>query len=96
MRGADEKDRTADHTRVWSVAEAKAHLSTILRLAESDGPQVIGLRRPCVVLPMKVWLAQSSDRKPLGQWLVQNASRGTPIPTPDRQEPSRGIPFVDH
>ena len=87
--------QTADNQRVWSVAEAKAHLSTILRLAESDGPQVIGLRRPCVVLPMKVWLAQSPDREPLGQWLVQNAPRGTPIPTPDREEPSREIPFVD-
>ena len=87
--------QTADNQRVWSVAEAKAHLSTILRLAESDGPQVIGLRRPCVVLPMKVWLAQSPDREPLGQWLVQNAPRGAPIPMPDREEPSREIPFVD-
>lgn len=80
-------DRTAKSPRVWSVAEAKVHLSAILRLAESDGPQVIGLRRPCVVLPMKAWLAQSAERKPLGQWLVQNAPRGAPIPTPDR---SRG------
>lgn len=88
-------DRSGKNPRVWSVAEAKAHLSAILRLAESDGPQVIGLRRPCVVLPMKVWMAQSPDRKPLGQWLAQNASRGAPIPTPGREEPSREIPFVD-
>ena len=88
-------DRSDKNPRVWSVAEAKAHLSAILRLAESDGPQVIGLRRPCVVLPMKVWMAQSPDRMPLGQWLVQNAPRGAPIPTPDRDEPSREIPFVD-
>ena len=81
-------DRTVKHPRVWSIAEAKVHLSAILRLAESDGPQVIGLRRPCVVLPMKAWLAQSGERKPLGQWLVQNAPRGAPIPVPDR---SRGV-----
>ena len=88
-------DRTAENLRVWSVAKAKAHLSAVLRLAETDGPQVIGMRRPCVVLPMSVWLAQSSDRKPLGQWLVENAPRGTEIPMPDRQEPSREIPFVE-
>ena len=76
-------DRTVKNPRVWSVSEAKVHLSAILRLAESDGPQVIGLRRPCVVLPLKVWMAQSRDRMRLGQWLVQNAPRGAPIPTPD-------------
>ena len=28
--------------RVWTVAEAKTHLSKILRLAEVEGPQRIG------------------------------------------------------
>jgi len=88
-------DRTAESLRVWSVAEAKAHLSAILRLAESDGPQVIGLHRPCVVLPLEVWLAQLTDRMPLGQWLVQNARPGAPIPMSDREEPSREVPFAD-
>ena len=31
--------------RVWTVAEAKTHLSEILRLAEVEGPQTIGTRR---------------------------------------------------
>ena len=30
--------------RVWTVAEAKAKLSEVLRLAETEGPQRIGLR----------------------------------------------------
>ncbi len=30
--------------RVWTVAEAKARLSEILRLAEEEGPQRIGAR----------------------------------------------------
>ena len=30
--------------RVWTVAEAKARLSEILRLAETEGPQRIGKR----------------------------------------------------
>ena len=37
--------------RVWTVAEAKARLSEILRLAEAEGPQTIGTRRPFVVVP---------------------------------------------
>ena len=41
--------------RVWTVAEAKAKLSEVLRLAEEEGPQRIGLRRPFVVVPEHVW-----------------------------------------
>ena len=37
--------------RTWTVAEAKAKLSEVLRLAEEEGPQRIGLRRPFVVVP---------------------------------------------
>ena len=41
--------------RVWTVAEAKARLSEVLRLTEEEGPQRIGIRRPFVVLPAAVW-----------------------------------------
>ena len=41
--------------RVWTVAEAKARLSEILRLAEEEGPQRIGARKPFVVVPEHVW-----------------------------------------
>ncbi len=41
------KDTTSD--RIWTVAEAKARLSEILRLAEEEGPQRIGTRRSFVV-----------------------------------------------
>ena len=37
--------------RVWTVAEAKAKLSEILRLAETEGPQRIGARKPFIVVP---------------------------------------------
>ena len=49
--------------RVWTVAEAKAHLSEILRLAEVEGPQTIGTRRPCVVVPADTWYAKAAPRK---------------------------------
>lgn len=87
-------DRAALDYHVWTVAQAKAHLSEVLRLAETEGPQVIGLRRPCIVLSKTAWLDRSPDRKPLGKWLIDNMPRGVEIPLPDRNEPNREIPFA--
>ena len=41
--------------RTWTVAEAKARLSEILRLAEEEGPQHIGKRNTFVVVPERLW-----------------------------------------
>ena len=80
--------------RVWTVAEAKARLSEILRLAESEGPQRIGTRRSFIVVPERVWQDRSPEPMPLGQWLVENVPRGTNLGIPDRNS-NRPIPFVD-
>ncbi len=79
--------------RTWTVAEAKARLSEILRLAEEEGPQRIGTRRSFVVVPAAAWDAKTPPRKPLGQWLVENMPRGIELELPDRREPEREIPF---
>ena len=42
--------------RAWTVAEAKANLSKILRLSESQGPQRIGIRKRFVVIPEESWV----------------------------------------
>ena len=80
--------------RVWTVAEAKARLSEVLRLAETEGPQRIGTRKPFVVVPESTWQAQVKERKPLGQWLVENMPRGIDLKVPDRSS-SREVPFMD-
>ena len=80
--------------RTWTVAEAKARLSEILRLAEEEGPQRIGARRPFVVVPAPVWEEKTRRRKPLGQWLVENMPRGIDLEVPDRRS-NRKIPFPD-
>ena len=80
--------------RVWTIAEAKARLSEVLRLAEEEGPQRIGARRPFIVVPEEVWQANSSPRKSLGQWLIENTPRGTNLEVPDRNS-DRPIPFID-
>ena len=81
--------------RAWTVAEAKARLSEILRLAETQGPQRIGTRRPFIVVPEHVWQARAPEPMPLGQWLVANTPRGTNLEIPGCRESSRKIPFVD-
>ena len=81
--------------RVWTVAEAKARLSEILRLSEAEGPQRIGARKAFVVVPEHLWDAQSSPRKPLGQWLVDNMPHGTNLDIPADRTSRREIPFVD-
>ncbi len=80
--------------RVWTVAEAKSRLSEILRLAETEGPQRIGVRKSFVVVPAEVWQAQASPRKPLGQWLIENVPRGLNLEIPSRDEDDREIPFT--
>ena len=81
-------------TRTWTVSEAKARLSEILRLSEQEGPQRIGMRRPFVVVPAAVWDAKSTPRKPLGRWLVENMPRGIDVDLPGRAS-KRAVPFSE-
>ena len=80
---------------VWTVAEAKARLSEVLRLAEEEGPQRIGVRKAFVVVPAELWRANPQPAKPLGRWLVDNIPRGANLDAPNRREPARLIPFND-
>ena len=95
--------------RVWTIREAKARLSEVLRLSEEEGPQHIGTRKRYVVVPESVWRDgngeavtekrkdDSSLRKPLGQWLIENTPRGTNLEIPDRKlDKDRPIPFIDY
>ena len=82
--------------RAWTVAEAKTHLSEILRLAEEEGPQRIGVRNSFVLVPERVWLDREREPKiPLGRWLVENMPRGTNFDVPRERHSNRPIPFID-
>ena len=81
--------------RVWTVSEAKARLSEVLRRSETEGPQRIGARRAFVVVPADVWYANSPQREPMGKWLVENMPRGIDLEIPERKEGDRSIPFAD-
>ena len=81
--------------KTWTVAEAKARLSEILRLASEEGPQRIGTKTAYVVVPEEEWLKRAEPRIPLGRWLVENLPRGYDLELPDRSEPDRPLPFDD-
>jgi len=81
--------------RVWTVAEAKARLSEVLRRAE-DEPQRIGARKTFVVVPAHVWRDRSEPREPLGRWLLENMPDAGPVEVPARGEGrERPVPFAD-
>lgn len=87
----------ADRGKAWTIAEAKARLSEILRLAESEGPQRIGMRRSFVIVPEEDWLEREPEPPiPMGRWLVENLRGLGPLEIPDRKDdPERPIPFAD-
>ena len=85
----------ADPLHTWTIAETKARLSEILRLADEEGPQRIGLKHPFIVVPERVWEERARPRKPLGQWLVENFPRGVNLEIPASGE-DRPIPFIDY
>ena len=86
--------QSASH-RVWSVEEARKNLPEILRLAEEDGPQRIGDTKIFTLTPEPEQPSEKMPRKSLGQWLVENAPRGTNLEIPRDRGSKREIPFID-
>lgn len=80
--------------RVWTVTEAKARLSELLRLVEEEGPQQIGRRKTFVVVPATDWYVKELPRKPMGQWLVDNMPRGVNLDISGTRQSGREIPFI--
>lgn len=79
-------------TDAWSVQDAKAQLSELLRRARGGEAQRIGLSEPCLLISEAAWAAHRSDG--LGSWLVETAPRGTDLDLPPRAT-HRSDPFSD-
>lgn len=69
----------------WSVTDAKARLSEVLRLAREGKPQVIGTQEPCVVLSMEEY-ERMKPKEHLGRALLALGARigGVEFKTPER------------
>jgi prevent-host-death family protein len=76
---------------MWSVPDAKAHLSEVLRRARAGEPQVIGTQAPCVVISAAEF-KRLSPPKHLGQYLVETAPSGEALSLPSRAS-NRPSPF---
>ena len=89
----DSKMPNIQYKDEWTVAEAKAKLSEVLRCAD-ERPQYIGARKPYVLIPVEQWEALNKPEQPMGQWLVNKMANIGEIELPDRAEPEREIPFA--
>ncbi len=75
----------------WTVQEAKAQLSEVLRRARAGEPQRIGMTEDaCVVISAKTWEALHPSA--LGAWLVESAPAGEDVVLPPRRS-HRSDPF---
>lgn len=79
--------------RIWTVSEAKARLSEVLRLAEEDGPQRIGARKGFMVVAEAEWQRLNTPRPRLGEWLLENVPQVDGLELPSRAEPIEKNPF---
>ena len=80
--------------RTWRVAEAKARLSAILRLADVEGPRRISVRRSFVVVSERLWREKAPTRQPLGRWLVDHMPCRLGVEIPRERGSARQIPFA--
>ncbi|HGG59314.1 MAG TPA: type II toxin-antitoxin system Phd/YefM family antitoxin [Gammaproteobacteria bacterium] len=85
--------RQTPRQKTWTISEAKARLSEVLRLAGEEGPQYIGTKKSFVVIPEAQWRSLQQPKKPLGLWLVENMPRIGELELPDRREPDRDVSF---
>lgn len=93
---AADRSRSARAERGWTIADAKARLSEVLRRTHTEGPQFIGRRRRYVVMPFEDWQARAEPKMGLGEWLVANAPRCCDdFELPSRDDGDREIPFAD-
>ncbi len=76
----------------WSVQDAKAQLSELLRRARAGEAQRIGLSDACVLVSEAEWAARSATG--LGAWLVETAPQGHDLEAPARGS-HRGDPFAE-
>ena len=83
---------TARH-RSWSVADAKAQLSTVIECALTDGPQTITRygKAAVVVVAAEQWSRRAPRKGNLAEFFSTSPLRGSGIDLDRRREPPRKL-----
>jgi hypothetical protein len=86
----------------WTIVDAKAQLSQIVRLAYQGEPQIIGTQKPCILIPEAYFnelIEQSKEKTPpLGLALIQAGalvSLDDEFELPSRNNDRAAIQFED-
>lgn len=87
--------------KVWPVAEAKARLSEILRRAEEEGPQQVGVKKTFVIMTREAWEAAQTPGMSFGEMIMRFRPNPEDLPEdgleiPKREGGHRPIPFIDY
>ena len=82
---------------MWSVADAKIHLSEVLRRARAGEPQVIGTRQSCVVISADLYREKIGEsRGHDGLWLIaRGAAVGVEMELPSRAEDEPDLGWLE-
>jgi len=80
------------NAKIWTITEAKARLSELLRLA-TDKPQFIGTKKTYVLISREKWEEVTRPKAPMGDSLVEMMANVGELELPSRKDPEREIPF---
>ena len=79
------------HIRVWSLQEAKARLSEVIRLAKSEGPQLVTVHGKSAVTIVAASNEMQPEHKLTGKDLWQALSAGPKFDLEIPQRPKDGF-----
>ena len=79
------------HTRVWSLQEAKARLSEVIRLAKTEGPQLVTVHGKSAVTIAAAPSELQPERKLTGKDLWQALSAGPKFDLEIPERPKDGF-----
>lgn len=83
----------AAHDHVWSVADAKAHLSELLDQVIHDGPQAITRRgeQIAVVVSIEEWHRKTNRSGSLAEFLAASPLRDSGLEADRADTPARDV-----
>jgi len=82
-----------EHSKVWTVADAKAHLSQVIDRACARGPQVITRngRKTAVVVSAEEWERKTKRKGNLAEFFASSPLRGSGLELERRKDPARDL-----